>query len=323
MKQKFLGGSLVMLALLAILWPYGQVKAQSSPPKLKSLLVELWPEYDRPEVLIIYRAELSADTLLPATLTFRLPGHIDSMHAVAVEQNGNLLEVSLDRITFLHEDNQTLLTFSTPAPKIQLEYYDPLLLNRENQTRRLAFQFLAAYDLETAIFEVQEPFGAEDFELTPAPNNTFAGRDGLKYHTIQVAGLAAGDTFELAATYRRDTDDLAAQQPAGNTSLPSQTSPATGAVTGQELNRGYLLIGGGILLLLAGGGYWWWLSRKQAEVVPWPAKSAQPGWRKKRVKPGRTPSKPSVTVGFCYRCGAALREDANFCHACGAERRQT
>jgi hypothetical protein len=207
-----------------------------------------------------------------------------------VEQNGVLVDVAPASIELRRQDNELFVTFSAASPKFQLEYYDRAILTRQNTARQLNFEFLAPYPVETAIFEVQEPRQVQNFSLTPAPGQTFTGNDGLTYHTIQVAGLAPADKFALTATYRRTTDQLSAP----GAVAPIETPVAPPAAS--NFNLGYLLIAIGAVLLLAAGGYWWATKRRQ---------SAQ-----------------RSTGGFCYRCGATLRDDANFCHACGAERRK-
>ena len=40
---------------------------------LESLAIDLWPEYDRPSMLVIYKAVLSPEVTLPTEITFRIP----------------------------------------------------------------------------------------------------------------------------------------------------------------------------------------------------------------------------------------------------------
>ena len=208
MTGKLLRKTWIVLFLMALLLlPYAVVQAQSAL-KLNNLLVEVWPEYDRPEVLVIYRGELDPTTPLPASLTFRLPGYIENMFAVAYEENNGLVDVSSDTIQLRPDGSEMLLTFTTPSLRIQFEYYDPVILTKQGQTRQLNFNFVAPYETTLTTFEVQEPFGAQNFSLTPPADSTFVGAEGLRYNNIEVTGLTPGDTFAFAATYQRSTDDL-------------------------------------------------------------------------------------------------------------------
>ena len=200
--------------------------AQSSPNQLKTLLVELWPEYDRPETLVIYHVELVPSISLPAQLTFRLPGYLEKMHVVAVEREGILVEVSPDFIELKKEGDHLLLSFSTPVPKIQFEYYDPVILTKQGQKRHLNFDFVAAYDVEKVTIQVQEPVQAENFSMTPAPSTSFTGNDGLKYNTVEIAGLAANETLTVTASYTRHSNELSAQNLSGEN---AEHAPGSGS----------------------------------------------------------------------------------------------
>jgi hypothetical protein len=315
MKQKASWGWVMLL--LTFLFPLA-VQAQT-PPQIDDLSVEVWPEFDRPETLIIYRAALSSNTSLPADVTFQLPGYIENMHAVAVEQNGGLVDVPTDVIDMRREGDDLFLTFTTPSANIQFEYYDPTILSKDGDTRELAYVFAAPYNIETAVIQVQQPTQATNFSVTPAASNSYVGRDGLNYHNIALSGLASGDDVEVAAGYSRSTDELSVEQITLNAPPPAQAEvvvPTATPASTQSINWGYVMIGGGVVLLLAAGGYWWWSQRhSNQEPQRRPARST-------RRRKGNAPRQTDVPAGgYCYRCGAGLRSDAQFCHKCGAERR--
>jgi hypothetical protein len=241
------------------------------------------------------------------------------MHAVAIEQNGTLVDIDPQTIDLRHEGDDLFLTFPTSSPNVQFEYYDPIILTKQDQTRDLAFQFSVPYSIETAIFQVQEPYQATDFSLTPEPSNTFVGQDSLKYHNIQQSGLAPEDTFALSAAYNRDTDELSVQKLSDSAaSSPLEPSTTVEPPPDETLNLGYILIGAGVLLIIATAGYWWWSKQKATEPdLVRHRRVPRPGRRRTKSQ-----DKPTTASGYCYRCGAALRADANFCHSCGAERRK-
>jgi hypothetical protein len=314
MKQKILRGWIILL--LTFLFSFS-AHAQTSP-QIDNLSVEIWPEFDRPETLIIYRATLSSDTSLPAEVTFELPAHIETLHAVAVEQNGGLVDVPAEAITTRQENDRLLLTFTTPSAKIQFEYYDPAILNKMGDTRELNYNFSAPYNVKSATIQVQQPAQATNFELAPAANNTYVGQDGLTYHNIVLPNFTSGDTLHISADYNRSTDELSVDQITLNAPVPTQAEPVVPTIapaSTQPINWGYVMIGGGIILLLAVGGYWWW-SQRQVDEVPRrrPARTTQRHRNKGADQAG-------ALGGYCYRCGTALRTDAQFCHKCGAERR--
>ena len=306
---------LLLPLLLFVVTPF-LAKAQG-PPQIQNLLIELWPEFDRPEVLVIYRVELSADTPLPATLTFELPGYVESMNAVAYAQNNNLLAVQENAIDFTYRDDSLFLTFSTPSPRIQLEYYDDEIITKQDQTRTIDYNFMASYAVNSIDFQIQSPLQAENFSLEPTPDETFTDANSLTYNVVEVTNLAAGDSFSLAATYQRATDAL---------TLELLTPPSEHAEdiivltndppTDTNVIIAYALAGVGVVLILGAVGHWWW-SRSRIEAIPVRRPPAQSRGRTKL--PAKKQGQQSA--GFCYNCGTALRSDANFCHKCGAERR--
>src|SRR3990172_4316995 len=113
---------ILLLFILALLLIPAAARAQEAPG-FSSLEIDLWPEYDRPDVLVIYKGVLSPQTTLPAKLTLRIPVAAGEPTAVAVgadpgsvadvmhtsQINGDWLEVS----------------FVAAMPAIQFEYYEP------------------------------------------------------------------------------------------------------------------------------------------------------------------------------------------------------
>lgn len=312
---------IVLKIWLALLMVSSPAAAQGQPVKLNSLLIQLWPEFDRAETLMIYRAELDPSVSLPVQVSFALPEYLDKVFVVAVEQNGRLVEVPAGQYELKKEGAQPVLTFSTDSPRFQFEYYDPQILTKQGTQRQLKFNIPASYATGKVTLEVQEPVETENFSMQPVPTSNFTGNDGLNYHAFDTAGIAAGEVLTLTASYQRQTEALSAASLSSNVAehaanLPTDLAPVPAPVESdsQNLNIGYGLIGIGVMLLLGVLSWWLWF-RKPA---PQPVATRRPPRKGRTVAPVVTGGKG----GFCYRCGAPLREDANFCHACGAERRQ-
>ncbi len=335
MKHKLLGRGLSLLLLITLfLLPSLGVGAQSVvAPKLKALTVSFWPEYDRPEVLVIYRVQLSADTSLPAQVTFRLPGYIKDMHAVATEESSGLVSVNPDSIKLIHQGDDLLLTFPASSLNFHFEYYDPFILNKQKQTRQLTFDFSAPYDIELTTFEVQQPVEATDFSLVPEAVNTYTGYAGLQYSTVKVADLTPNDTFELSATYQRSSDELSVYSLTGQEGgQAGDVSVITEASSNGDLSPGYILVGIGVVLLLVSGGYYWWTKQNKAKNklrsrVP-KSQHKRAGRKKKEASGSKidqsehSHAADEQVYQFCHHCGADLQENSNFCHVCGTERRK-
>ena len=68
---------ILMLVLAFVLLPAFAASpsdngAPKRSPRLASLQIEIWPEFDRPAALVILRGELAADVALPATVSLRI-----------------------------------------------------------------------------------------------------------------------------------------------------------------------------------------------------------------------------------------------------------
>src|SRR5512136_1630617 len=114
--------SLLLASLLA-----GQVLAQS-PTSLSELTIRLWPEYDRPQLLVIFRGTVAEGVALPAPVSFTLPANVQTLHAVAYldETAGTL--VNIEAYNFVAGTGGKVLGFATPGRQFQFEYYSDTML---------------------------------------------------------------------------------------------------------------------------------------------------------------------------------------------------
>ena len=85
---------LPLLLIMSLLLPV-RVHAQN-PISLSSMVIEIWPEYDKPSVLVIYQMTLSSATAFPATVSVRIPVTAGEPNAVAERQaDGSLYNIDL------------------------------------------------------------------------------------------------------------------------------------------------------------------------------------------------------------------------------------
>lgn len=329
MRLKVLSILICCVLLPSFLLPLfaGVGLAQSSTP-LADLNIALWPEYDRPqEVLVIYRGRVADDVPLPAPVSFILPTSVQVLNAVAYldETQGTLLNVS--DFDFVEGEGGKVLSFAVPSQQFQVEYYSSGMLSINGSVRDLVFSFTANADIANLSLELQQPTTAQGFNSTPSPSATEMRQDGLMYAFYNAGAISAGDLYSLRAGYTRSTD-----KPSAGISVPSSPEQVPVEIGGGGLrdNLGPILIAAGVLLLIGSFGYWFWSQR--SAVVPEPAQR-QPSPRPQRRTPSRkrqpsnaarstrAPETEEVLAAYCHRCGTKYRDDAQFCHACGAERR--
>ncbi|MEJ2208467.1 MAG: zinc ribbon domain-containing protein [Anaerolineae bacterium] len=279
------------------------IQGSAVTPALASLQISLWPEFDRPDVLVIYRGQLDADTPLPAPLEFSIPASVDSLHALAyVDEEGQRLNMtSTSRV----EGDARIFSFEVPAPSFQLEYYAPLPIDESGQ-RSYTFDFEAGYDIRDLNIEVLEPPTATNFQLDP-PADSVVPDSGLTYYVVDAGALDVGEARSWTFRYDKDNADLTL--PALQQQQTPSAQPTAASEVGDNSSTALIFVFA-FVVLVAVGATAFWLGRRTGSEEDLPPEAPFPA-RKKRPGPGRSEGV------FCHKCGATLRPDSEYCHKCG------
>jgi hypothetical protein len=293
-------GVLILLSIALFVTGLAEPVAAQTGLKIERLQIDLWSEYDRADMLVIYRGTLPADTPLPATLTLRLPARVGEPHAVAYsDESGNLLQANYSTAT---TDDWLAVTLEAPTASFQLEFYDSL--TRVDEQRSYTFIWPGDYAVDELSLAFVPPPGASEIRTEPTLSPFQSTADSLSYGGT-MGNLAAGQESRLTVSYRGGTVGVAVAAP-GPTSDESNNTP--------------LLIGaaiGLVVLVIAGGALLWYNRRPK----PQPTRASLPQRRSSRGK-GRTPRRAAAQeqtapAGFCTHCGNPLRVDDRFCGQCG------
>ena len=322
---------LLLTLALALTILAGSAWAQDAPV-ISNLDISLWPEYDRPEVLVIYRGSFESDTPLPVQVEIYLPAKVGQPTAVAWvdESGGQFTQEYTTRV----EGEWLVVSFELAVPRFQLEYYDTLPVDSTGQ-RQYTFFYKADYDIGSLTVDFQVPPTAEGFTLEPSANAVVPEADGLTYHVVDVGSLAQGDERAWTFTYQKDNADLTAAtsgqpEPSGTSALPATEG------TGNSTVLIFLIA---FVVVVAVGTAAFWLGRR-TQPIPQrtPAATRRPGAgtasggrtatvRQGAGRGGQGQRPISAVTGdqdvlFCHECGAELRPDSDFCHRCGAKVRR-
>jgi|DewCreStandDraft_4_1066084.scaffolds.fasta_scaffold00319_67 hypothetical protein len=294
-----------------LILPPGLAEAQTPASlTLRSLEVDIWPEYDRPSVLVIYHLNLPAEVPLPAELRIRIPAVAGEPHALAVREiDGSLTTISYTRNVL---GDWSEIVFTTALPEIQLEYYDPSLTKNGSQ-RSFLYQWTGDYAVESLTIQIQQPIGAAEMKITPNTTNIAVGKDGLTYYVTQVDSLAANQTFEVSLQYRKPNDSLTAESLEVQPSAPMSNVTSTTPVTGNFIP--WLLGGLGLFLIVGAVAWWYW----QARMVKPSPKTRRPRHRRLVIEPQAVIPEGAV---YCHHCGKRAIPGDRFCRACGTRLRQ-
>jgi len=273
------------------------------------MIVEIWPEYDRPSVLVILHITLSPDTPLPVELSLQIPSEVGEPNAVAVrDANGSLFSISYNR-----EVNGAVskINFVSTMPEIQFEYYDNRLV-KEGKGRHFEYSWAGDYSVNNLTVKVQQPVGVSDMRITPGMGSGSVGQDGLVYFTSEAGSLQAGKSFDLILDYQKETDQLSAEG--------LQVKPSAPVSTISPAQRNLLvilpwLLGSLGLVLIVGGGVWWYWQSGFAKV-----KTSKVRQRRKLVLSQTEETLPEGHI-YCHHCGKRALSGDRFCRACGTRLR--
>jgi hypothetical protein len=297
----------IILIILIILFVSIPSAGAQESPSLESLAIDLWPEYDDPGVLVIYKAVLSPEVSLPAEITLRIPVEAGAPFAVAV----GLDPSSIADVVY---DTQVMgewldVSFIATTPVIQFEYYDPRLV-KEDSLRTFDYTWPGDYAVNALDLQIQHPLGASNVSVTPTAGRVIQNSDGFTYNIIEVGALSEGSLFDLAVSYQKETDALSIES---LEILPSATiTPGTGSLLNLDQWWVWLL---GILgiVLIGGGGFWYWRMGRQETTSR---------KRRHRKVPGKESGggSPESAV-YCHQCGKRAGSSDQFCRSCGTRLR--
>jgi len=305
--QTSLAALLRMVAVATLLLP-ALVLAQAGAapkgnPRLASLNIEIWPEYDRPAALVILRGALAEGVKLPAAVTLRLPAASGGPAAVAysVTADGNLLNLKHERATV---GEFITVKFETPERFFHVEFYEPIATNVAARTYRYVWP--GDYAVERVTVIVQEPASATEISVEPKLDGVSKGQDGLQYRLADLGALEAGKSLPITLRYtkagtRPTAENLkpkVSETPAPAMAAPTAPAPApVAAAASGGLPDWALPLAAFAIFGLLGAVLILWLWRRES-------RSATPA---------------SSATRACAKCGAAQAPGNRFCAKCGAK----
>jgi hypothetical protein len=298
MMMKF--ACLVALALLALGSPSTGL-AENPVTAIESLKVQLWPDYDRPAVLVMISGSLPSSAPLPAFVNLPLlPGA--KLNAVArADANGNLFA------DIVYTVDSGRLSLSTPDPQFRVEYYVPYRV--EGGEHHFTFDWLADVSVEALSVIVQKPVSATSLLTQPPATDVVHGEDGLTYHVLPTSSAPARETLSVHLSYVATAAALSAETRAAPapTPAPVQEVRLPAAPTAPAADPG---LGWGFLLAIvvtagASMGITWQIARNR--FVSGVA--------------GEVPRSERPAVRHCPGCGLPCGIDDYFCSDCGQDLR--
>lgn len=297
---------IALVLALVLLIPF-TVRAQT-PLTLPSAEVDLWPEYDQPDMLVIYHFTLPSSVSLPYSMTVRIPASVGDPHAVAAAQpDGGLFKLPY---TMEVSGQWTSLKFSATTTEVQIEYYDQNL-QKNGANRHFVYNWPGDYAVGSLFVQVQQPVDASDMQISPNLSTIQKGaKDNLTYYSAEEGAMEAGQSFTLTIDYKKSNDELSAPTVPVQSSAPLNSTPTSRLTLASLLPWILGMLG---VLLIVGGGTWYWLSGREKNT---------PYQRRVRRKAAPVDANTATTNSdggflYCHNCGKRASPGDRFCRTCG------
>jgi hypothetical protein len=303
-KKEMLKRILALIFIIALFFPVG-AQAQGTIT-LPAAEVDLWPEYDRPSVLVIYHLTLPTDASLPYQISVRIPASVGEPSAVASRQpDGSLYNLPYDPPQV--SGDWAVISFRATTPEVQIEYYDTSL-TKQGDARHFEYTWNGEYAVDSLVIQIQQPKGANEMRISPSLGSGRVASDGLTYYTADLGPVPADQPFSISLDYQKTSDELSA------TSIQVKASgPINETTTNLTSLLPWLLAGLGILLI--GFGLWWyWQSGRGQSFRP------QRRSRRRTIAPTPPDEGASMEDGghiYCHQCGKRAAPGDRFCRTCG------
>lgn len=261
-----------ILALTLCLLSGAPSTATNTSPKLlfERLEVDIWPEYDRPGVLVMYTIYLPDETPLPAELSLHIPLAAGQFSMLGVMMEGTLRDIAPQDYQTETEENWLRVDFTARMPVIRLEYYDPSL-NRVGDQRDFTYIWHGDYAAKTMKIQVQQPATATQMNISlkrdgqeTGMGSGLPGANGLLYFGAIIGDVKPGQSVQVRLSYLKPDDSLSVNLHSVQPSQPI-TLQTSGRTTLVQLLPWVLFTVIGFVFL--GSMLWYWRDRHFLQKV--------------------------------------------------------
>jgi hypothetical protein len=267
---------------------------------LDNVGVQLWPEYDKPSMLVITDFQVSAGTQLPATLSFQIPLDANLIAVAAYTTDGNLYNTPFEGPKV--EGEWQIFTMTVESAAGRFEYYQPISFNGEQ--RLFSYLWQSQYTVKEFNIRALEPRDTTSLKAEPALDSISQENEN-KFYSAEPASLQSGEPFALNLEYTKTTALLITEDQG-----VQPIEPINGNTPGRVSLGNYMpyIIGGAGLLLIFGGMYYFWRSSGTSH--------------KKIRRRAHGGDEADESEAYCPQCGARAKAGDRFCRTCGARIRR-
>ncbi|GAB4248690.1 MAG: hypothetical protein Kow00129_09430 [Thermoleophilia bacterium] len=255
--------------------------------KFSEIHVQVWPEYDSGEILVLSEFALPEGTELPVDFSMAVPKGARIYAFGQVDSKGQYISAPAPPEVDRSEADWDVAQLSfSEFPRVRFEYYYNPGLNL-NGEREFEFVYELPAAAEQASLAIQEPARASAFRVDPPFTNVVDDPSGFTYHMDQTSGAPAGSRYSVTVSYTKPDAEPSV------TSDPNATPSNAGSSDAEHAEGGTspsFLIAMGAVVVASLGSIGFGLRRRRKTATP-----------------------------VCSTCGEdGLEPDGSFCTRCGA-----
>lgn len=292
---------LILILMLGVFFAFPFNASAQTDVTLANVVVQLWPEYDQPSMLVIVDFQLSPNVSLPATLTFRIPQEANLIAVAASAGSNGFITVPYEGPT-TEGDFQIFSMTIDEDTSYRFEYYEAITFN--GNQRLYSFLWDTSYAVDSFQVNLLEPLDVTTLTMQPDYESMDASQ-GPKYYTGKTVKLAQGEQYILTLEYEKTTNTLASQAQSVQPVAPVDENTPGRVSLNNTLP--YIIGGLGLVMILGGIVYYFRAGRTPTH------------------KPRRRHSQAEPEDGgaehYCPQCGSRAKASDRFCRTCGTRLR--
>ncbi|MFQ5703439.1 MAG: hypothetical protein ACE5HT_05380 [Gemmatimonadales bacterium] len=259
---------------------------------VRSMEIDIWPEYDDPRVLVIYQGVLDSDVETPTDFVFLIPKGAQIHMAGALGEEGQHMHATFE--TRAVGDTITEVRYPLATKRFYMEfYYDPF----DGSSKEFRYPLVSPFRISQLVVRVQEPLRASQFRTIPAPVNVVTDASGFSYNRLVFDSLPANVERSVEVAYIKPDR------------TPSVTVAGSAPVGGTAM-RNILVVG--VLALAGVVGYGLFVNAKSHQ------RQAPEGGQPVRQRSVSPVAKSKRKYKYCQECGGRMGRADNFCPVCGS-----
>lgn len=289
------------ILLTSLNWRVGYAQTQ---PDVQIDLVNLYllPEFNQPNVLVIFEIRLNDAVALPQQLIFEIPADAVVIRVINYTSDDRPVELRFQESRF---GNWKDLIITPNTHRIRITYQDPNLV-RQGNLRQFEFQWLSLYPVSVMTVRVRQPLGASTILSQPPLEIEEIQNDEVRYFSTDLGAIDAGDLFTFTFEYSKAPGDPNLLSLPVEPALPLDEITPSSTPSSMMVILWLIILGVAVTVIV--GLYFWWFRININE-------------QKKLLIQGVGIMNLEKQSFYCHECGLRTKVGDRFCSNCGTELR--